>query len=62
MTSSEPRNVWLTSIDTGAPYHVEVRTFHAANGNYRWLLTSALPLCDELGQVMRLVWYVHRYP
>jgi PAS domain S-box-containing protein len=49
------KNVWLTSIDTGAPYHVEVRTFHAANGNYRWLLTSALPLCDELGQVMR--WY-----
>jgi len=49
------KNVWLTSIETGAPYHVEVRTIHAADGKYRWLLTSALPLCNEFGRVMR--WY-----
>jgi len=49
------KNVWLASVHTGAPYAVEVRTIHAEDGTYRWLLTNALPLRDESGQIVR--WY-----
>ncbi len=46
---------WLGCIETGAPYQVEARTFHAADGTYRWLLTNAIPLRDGYGGIMR--WY-----
>ncbi|MGA0598380.1 PAS domain S-box protein [Enterovirga sp. CN4-39] len=47
--------VWLSCIETGAPYQVEVRTVHPADGTYRWLLTNALPLRDGYGGIIR--WY-----
>jgi PAS domain S-box-containing protein len=47
--------IWLACIETGAPYQVEVRTIHAVDGTYRWLLTSALPLRDGYGGILR--WY-----
>ncbi|WJI81959.1 MULTISPECIES: PAS domain-containing protein [unclassified Mesorhizobium] len=49
------RKVWLASIENGTPYQVEVRTFHAADRSYRWVLTDALPLHDDFGQILR--WY-----
>ena len=39
----------------GAPYRVEIRTFHAADRTYRWCVTSALPLLDQQGRILK--WY-----
>jgi PAS domain S-box-containing protein len=49
------KRAWLTCVETGTPYQVEVRTLHAADGTYRWLLTDALPLRDGYGNILR--WY-----
>lgn len=49
------KQAWLACIETGAPYQVEARTIHAADGTYRWLLTNALPLRDGYGSILR--WY-----
>lgn len=47
--------VWAESVATGAPYQIEVRTHHAADGQFRWLLTNAMPLRGEDGTIQR--WY-----
>ncbi len=44
---------WLSCVTTGAPYRVEVRTLHAADHTYRWCLTSALPLLDQQGRILK---------
>jgi PAS domain S-box-containing protein len=44
---------WRASIATGDPYNVEVRTLRAADRTYRWLLTSALPLRDADGCILK---------
>ncbi|MGH8291787.1 MAG: PAS domain S-box protein, partial [Steroidobacteraceae bacterium] len=47
--------IWKSCIATGAPYRVEVRTFHAVDHTYRWCVTSALPLLDGQGRILK--WY-----
>jgi PAS domain S-box-containing protein len=47
--------VWMSCVTTGAPYRVEVRTFHAADRTFRWCVTSALPLLDREGRILK--WY-----
>ena len=47
--------VWMSCVTTGAPYRVEVRTFHAVDRAYRWCVTTALPLLDEQGRILK--WY-----
>jgi PAS domain S-box-containing protein len=47
--------VWMSCITTGAPYRVEVRIFHAVGRTYRWCVTTALPLLDEQGRILK--WY-----
>jgi PAS domain S-box-containing protein len=44
---------WMSCVTTGAPYRVEVRTFHAADRTYRWCVTSALPLLDQQGRILK---------
>jgi PAS domain S-box-containing protein len=44
---------WTSSIKTGNPYRIEVRTFHAADQTYRWCVTRALPLIDERGTIIK---------
>jgi PAS domain S-box-containing protein len=44
---------WISSVATGAPYRVEVRTFHAADQIYRWCVTTALPLRDRQGHIVK---------
>ena len=46
---------WRSCVTTGAPYRVEIRTFHAADRTYRWCVTSALPLLDQQGRILK--WY-----
>jgi PAS domain S-box-containing protein len=45
--------VWMSCIATGAPYRVEVRTYHAADRTYRWCTASALPLLDQRGRILK---------
>ena len=44
---------WMSSVTTGTPYRVEVRTLRAADRTYRWCVTSALPLLDPQGQILK---------
>jgi PAS domain S-box-containing protein len=46
------RKVWLHSLDTGEPYHIEYRLRHRS-GQYRWVLGRAQPVRDEGGQIIR---------
>jgi PAS domain S-box-containing protein len=45
--------VWKSCVKSGAAYRVEVRTFHAADNKYRWCVTSALPLLNEEGHIVK---------
>jgi PAS domain S-box-containing protein len=45
--------IWNSCVKTGTPYRVEVRTIHATDQTYRWCVTSALPLRDEEGRILR---------
>jgi PAS domain S-box-containing protein len=45
--------IWMSCLATGEPYRVEVRTLHAADRTYRWCITSALPLLDEDGRILK---------
>jgi PAS domain S-box-containing protein len=45
--------VWMSCITSGSPYRVEVRTVHAADRTYRWCVTSALPLLDQQGRILK---------
>src|SRR5260370_15546604 len=49
----ETTRVWMSCVRTGAPDRVEVRTFHAADFTYRWCITSALPLRDQQGRILK---------
>jgi PAS domain S-box-containing protein len=45
--------VWMSSVASGIPYRAEVRVFHAADRSYRWCVTSALPLRDQQGRILK---------
>ena len=45
---------WRASVATGEPFEAEAR-FRWADGTYRWCLARAVPLRDELGNIIR--WY-----
>jgi PAS domain S-box-containing protein len=44
---------WISCVETGHPFRNEARTFHAADQTYRWCVTSALPLYDEDGNIVK---------
>jgi PAS domain S-box-containing protein len=43
---------WQKALATGEPYECEVRT-RTANGLYRWCLSRAVPLRDDLGKIVK---------
>ena len=45
--------IWASCLVTGEPYRVEVRILHAADRTYRWCITSALPLLDQDGRILK---------
>jgi PAS domain S-box-containing protein len=45
---------WQAALVTGEPYECEVRT-RTASGSYRWCLSRAVPLRDEVGKIVK--WY-----
>jgi len=49
----ETTRVWMSCVRNGAPYRVEVRTFHAADLTYRWCITRAFPLRDQQGRILK---------
>jgi PAS domain S-box-containing protein len=46
---------WCASLASGEPFENEVRYRRAADGEYRWFLSRAVPLRDEHGTILR--WY-----
>ena len=46
---------WRASLATGEPFDNEVRYRRAADGQYHWFLTRAVPLRDERGKILK--WY-----
>ena len=46
---------WNASLATGQPFEAEMRIRRAADGEYRWLFESAVPLRDEDGNILK--WY-----
>ena len=50
---AQTTRVWMSCVASGAPYRVEVRTLHAADHTYRWCITSAIPLLDERGRIVK---------
>ena len=44
---------WICCVKSGAPYRVEVRVFHRADGTYRWCVTNARPLLDQQGRILK---------
>src|SRR5207302_5449209 len=44
---------WISCVKTGAPYRVEVRIFHRADGTYRWCVTNARPLLDQQRRILK---------
>lgn len=45
--------IWSHCVATGEPYSVEVRHFNSAAGSHRWNLTTALPLRDGDGRILK---------
>lgn len=45
---------WRHSLATGAPYEIEYRLRHHS-GEYRWTLGRALPVRNELGEIVRWI-------
>ena len=46
---------WRASLATGELFENELRYRRAADGQYRWFLTRAVPLRDERGKILK--WY-----
>jgi PAS domain S-box-containing protein len=46
---------WRVSLATGEPFENEVRYRRAADEQYRWFLTRAVPLRDQRGKILK--WY-----
>ncbi|HKE61472.1 MAG TPA: PAS domain-containing protein, partial [Nitrospira sp.] len=45
---------WRAAVASGEPFEAEAR-FRGADGKYRWFLVRAVPLWDELGNIVQ--WY-----
>jgi PAS domain S-box-containing protein len=45
---------WRAALAEGKPLETEAR-LRRADGEYRWLLIRAVPLCDEIGKIIK--WY-----
>src|SRR6202166_1774202 len=46
---------WSASLASGEPFENEVRYRRAADGEYRWFLSRAVPLRDARGKILK--WY-----
>ncbi len=46
---------WRVCSATGEPFEDEVRFRRAADGEFRWFLVRAVPLCDVTGNILK--WY-----
>jgi PAS domain S-box-containing protein len=52
--STELVDTWRAAVATGEPFEAEAR-LRRADGEYRWFLFRAVPLRDELGNIVQ--WY-----
>ncbi|GHO72300.1 histidine kinase [Ktedonobacter sp. SOSP1-85] len=45
--------IWRHARASGEPYEIEYRFKDGHTGNYRWFLARALPVRDEIGQIVK---------
>ena len=48
------RAAWAHALASGEPYSNEVR-MRRADGSWRWMMSRALPLCDEAGRIVEWI-------
>lgn len=51
----QARTQWHHSLKTGEPYEIEYRLWHAPTKQYRWVISRALPLRNDSGEIQK--WY-----
>lgn len=49
------REVWKHSLETGEPYEIQYRLYHAKSNTYRWVVGRALPYKNDDGEIVK--WY-----
>jgi PAS domain S-box-containing protein len=49
------QKLWQHSLNTGDPYEIEYRLYHAPSKSYRWVIGRALPFKNEAGEIVK--WY-----
>lgn len=49
------QKVWHKSLESGEPYEIKYRLYHAASDTYRWVIGRALPFRDDNNQITK--WY-----
>lgn len=49
------RKVWRNALESGEPYEIKYRLYHAPSKTYRWVIGRALPFKDENGEILK--WY-----
>lgn len=49
------RRVWNRSLETGKPYEIKYRLYHAKSRMYRWVIGRAMPYRDANGDIVK--WY-----
>ena len=47
--------LWKRSLETGEPYEIEYRLYHAKSDSYRWVIGRAMPFRNETGEILK--WY-----
>ncbi|GHO64101.1 hypothetical protein KSC_029930 [Ktedonobacter sp. SOSP1-52] len=47
------RSAWQHAVQTGGGYETEMRLRQGTTGEYRWFLSRALPVRDEVGQTLK---------
>ena len=52
---SRSQKLWQHSLETGDPYEIEYRLYHAPSKSYRWVIGRALPFKNEAGEIVK--WY-----
>ena len=51
--SEKMAQAWRRAVSTGEPFQYEFRCLRSANHTYRWCVSSALPLRDREGRVIK---------
>jgi PAS domain S-box-containing protein len=49
------RRIWREALETGEPYDIKYRLYHAGTDTYRWVVGRALPYRNQKNEIVK--WY-----